>query len=974
MGSPGDDQNKNKMGKKQRSAAKRASKKTAAKSNNHDGEFPRIRVSWEGCISLVRDEEVACLEQVKPTHHNRNGVPTYAQTHLDWKHYMLAGLNPGGSRDDSAVIPGRMFFSCDPEGHIASTGPLFTTVTRKRRHYSPRLLEFATEVASKRLAHKEITEKKFQRIMKEIRRRWETTSGDDSKGFMVAPDLKREWPQLGFEHVCLTDKMPRIRSKAIPFRFSDLRIMVECREMVKSIVKTSCSKELPFCGPAEKTVSRLTTIHNTFIMMFYVHFYRIFNLFQRHNSVILCEYTGYRREKIGPGVQRVEEVEKPNRVQKGVRKIVDALAELFDVIAKETPCCVTPYRAQLFYASQFQAISFPLDKLLNLVIENGKKNLIPRKRKLLELRAIWSDIMRMIYTLGGIYFAALDFNVAFTNILLSKDIGVDFNDHRMDFIKEMYQGNYGYAFPVCEYDRYVSEGLPGVEVLKPLDMRLFYNNLLGFLKVRKNLTDFMNPYHVMQLLQSQTNSVLMKKYIHKCEVEKPPLFTEEGVVLEVPDIEGDLMEKLQSEASRVMAPFTYAFGPKGVSAVTKWFTRCSLEPVRSVEEIMITTDNKLIVDVRSDSYAAIRFSPLIISNKFSASDVIDMFRWIPASPNALFFVAKCTTLNITFFKDMDDFSPRNGKPSFIKCERAAFIISNCMKNWMKRRRYFRKRAEVVNQYFRTVCAQKIQVAARGRLLLNRCRRRAEAKVLKRKELVFRALALHASRQVKKREAAAATLIVSAVRMYWIRLGMWRFSKLKEFQRLARAKLNRRNSASMCIQGWVRGWLGARQGKNDKKRPSPDALPFKPKDAKGAPREVITPEVEAAPDASQKVEAEAAPPPVPPRLMSPEALLMTSSPIVNDTCVTLIHFFSRQNLVSLPRGCILADGTVEFHVVFAFQPLAFILGHIPPMEHIRFVSVCATRLHHLFVSSVGIGLQEHRRAFECALTMHSVALR
>jgi hypothetical protein len=278
--------------------------------------FPRIRVSWQGCISVVDYAGSPLVESPPTAILGRDFVPRFAQSGMGFHELLVSGLGLGGSRALSGARPRRLYHGISSDSTQARCGPLFTTSRMP--------------------------------------------DGTPAFGTFRATDDARAWSRGSVQETCRNDAIARIG--AMRFATQEVRDAAHCRAVCLRSVSRSCRPGAIFCDDPAESTRRCILAQSSQWALFYGVFYSLLNTMASKSVRHFCAATGFTRLVTPAGGLEIARAPNNTRLQRAVTDVAGVLAQLVRVVTGQTPCCLQPWTAVVFFPEHLRTIEAALDQ------------------------------------------------------------------------------------------------------------------------------------------------------------------------------------------------------------------------------------------------------------------------------------------------------------------------------------------------------------------------------------------------------------------------------------------------------------------------------------------------------------------------------------------------------------------------------------------------------------------------------------
>lgn len=446
----------------------------------HEEAIPRIRVSWQGCMTWVSYAESPLIENPVSAVVVRDKIPRFAQTGMNYQEYLVSGLNLGGTRDLLGASPRRWFHPV-PSTMSSTAGVLFST---------------ACGPAKKRLVHDKAMTKP-----------------------LPTNDQQRMYGPGTVQEACEKDSTSYIKS--LVYSDSSVFDAAFSRMLCASSVSRACTGDITYGGNQEELFLNAIRMAASHWAMFYSLFNYLVNFMSRHTKLLYTAETGFIRN-IGPDnsltLWKVER-EKPTRLQVAVEGILDAIATFVRAVLENTPCPLRPWLTVHIYHEEVERIGTALQLLVVTAEQSQVLALIGRKLSTNATRVTWESVFAKIFDLHLFYKAArtatrISCGILKENRLIASVLRQS-RATRANFT--------GYAMSALTYHALINDGsLPPGLGYCPIDMELF----AGYLAQKSGNMDsvcyFMHPYTCAMAYVSQQN--LLIEMGHEVKAGTPETF------------------------------------------------------------------------------------------------------------------------------------------------------------------------------------------------------------------------------------------------------------------------------------------------------------------------------------------------------------------------------------------------------------------------------------------------------------------
>lgn len=313
-----------------------------------------IRVSFEGVISLIRQDEDTILECVDDYRRRADGVPTFCETKMGATKLKLSGLWPGGSRDLSSVTPSRIFFPHPASSAFAKYGLVSTSTTR-------------------------------------------------------------EWVSGSVQHVALKDRLIRIKSLEVAEKFREARDATMCDQIRLRTVTRGNVRGINHSGDVDAMMVRCKQMQNSFWALFHARLWFVVNTIgissvEAYPASLgftwsLADDDGNPMGEVSIGTAKV-----PTRLLTARRVILTLAAHLANVVrhvVEHTPCTLRPWQGANVHYADLHEIARPLERMTAYVRTCNLDAYLPNTVEFMRARLVWAKTMKGMGTLHSLFLAAM---------------------------------------------------------------------------------------------------------------------------------------------------------------------------------------------------------------------------------------------------------------------------------------------------------------------------------------------------------------------------------------------------------------------------------------------------------------------------------------------------------------------------------------------------------------------------------------
>ena len=417
-----------------------------------DETIPRIRVSWQGCMTAVNYAESPLIENPDHAVLASDKIPRFAQTGMNYQEYLVSGINPGGSRDLLGASPRRWFHPV-PSALSSISGVLFST---------------ACGPSKKRLTHDKAMTKP-----------------------LPVNDQERMYRVGTVQEACEKDRVSYIKSLV----YSDSAVFDAAfsRRLCATSVARACSGDITYGGNSEEVFLNAIRMAASQWALFYSLFSYLINFMSRHTKFLYVSETGFVRS-VGVNNSLVLSKfkrDKPAPLHIAVTEILDAIAAFVRAVITNTPCALRPWLTVNIYNTEVKNIGIAIERLFIQVEASQVLRLIGRKVATNGTRLAWEVVFGKIMELRVFYKAAYAASRIARNLLKENNRRVvDVLSANTSMV-----GFSGYAMCALAYHALIDDGsLPSALAYCPINMELFVSVLARTITPNESACYFLHPY------------------------------------------------------------------------------------------------------------------------------------------------------------------------------------------------------------------------------------------------------------------------------------------------------------------------------------------------------------------------------------------------------------------------------------------------------------------------------------------------
>mgnify|MGYP001565544214 FL=1 len=418
-----------------------------------DESIPRVRVSWQGCMTWVNYAESPLIENPASAVLVSDKIPRFAQSGMNYQEYLVSGLNLGGTRDITGATPRRLFHPV-PSTMSSISGVLFST---------------ACGITNKRLVHDKAMTKP-----------------------LPTNDQERMYGVGTVQEACEKDRMSFIKSLG----YSDRSVVDAAfsRRLCASSLTRACTGDITYGGNPHEMFLNAIRMAASQWALFYSFFSYTINFMSRHTKFLYTFETGFVRNIGSDNGLILWKVtcDKPTRLHVAVTEILDSIATFVRVVVENTPCPLRPWLTVNIYTEEVKRIGTALQVLAIAIQQSQVLALIGRKVSTNPTRVAWEKVFTQFLDLHLFYTAARKATCISRSILKENNRkAVDVLSHSHPALKSVG----GYAMCALAYHALVDDGtLPPALAFCPINMELFVAYLAHKTGNEESACYFLHPY------------------------------------------------------------------------------------------------------------------------------------------------------------------------------------------------------------------------------------------------------------------------------------------------------------------------------------------------------------------------------------------------------------------------------------------------------------------------------------------------
>ncbi len=433
--------------------------------------IPRVRVSWQGCMTWVNYAESPLIENPASAVVGSDKVPRFAQSGMNYQEYLVSGLNLGGTRDLTGATPRRLFHPV-PSALSSIAGLLFST---------------ACGATKKRLVHDKAMTKP-----------------------LPINDQERMYGVGTVQEACEKDRMSYIKS--LGYSDSTLRDAAFSRRLCTSSVTRACTGDITYGGNPQEVFLNAIRMAASQWVLFYSLFSYTINFMSRHTKYLYTIETGFVRN-IGEDNDLIlwkVTCEKPTRLHVAVADILDSIATFVRVVIENTPCPLRPWLTVNIYTEEVERVGTALQVLVIAIQQSQVIALLGRRVSTNPTRVAWEKLFAQFLDLHLFYKAAREATRISRSILKENNRkAVDVLSHSHPALKSVG----GYAMCALAYHALVDDGtLPPALAFCPINMELFVAYLAHKTGNEESACYFLHPYTCAMNYVAQQNMLVREGF------------------------------------------------------------------------------------------------------------------------------------------------------------------------------------------------------------------------------------------------------------------------------------------------------------------------------------------------------------------------------------------------------------------------------------------------------------------------------